>query len=235
MNIIWWQKKTFMNSSFIDKILHRKFESHKYQLSNNYIYREESDFFSITTSGYAQEIEIKVSRSDFKADFKKSKHDSFRQIFSGQKYIVERGQVTYKVKEPIMMNFVGEDGRGVYEEISGRKKVKRVPSGKFYEYITIGEPSKNSESQAISTAIRIFKPVLPNKFWFAVPENLISIDEIPDYAGLFYITESGKLKIIKNAPFIHKEKHDLTSVLLDKFYYFSQKLKRELQHTRKSW
>lgn len=218
-----------MDSFFIDKVLHREFQSHKYQLSNNFIYTEESDFFSVTASGYAQEIEVKVSRSDFKADFKKGKHKSFEQIFSGQKYVVKKGYVTWKVKEPIMMNFIGEDGKGVLEEDKyGRKRVKKVPSGKFREYISMGKPDKNFESVAISTGIRIFKPILPNKFWFAVPENLISIDEIPDYAGLYYITERGKLKIIKRAPFIHKEKHNLDKVLLDKFYYLSLKLKNKI-------
>ena len=73
-----------MNSSFIDKCLHNKFHSHKYQLSNSFIYSEESDFFSVTGAGYAQEVEIKISRSDFKADFKKRKHEDFRQIYNGQ-------------------------------------------------------------------------------------------------------------------------------------------------------
>lgn len=58
----------------------------------------------------------------------------------------------------------------------------------------------------------------PNKFYYAVPENLISIDEIPDYAGLVYITEFG-VKEIKKAPFLHKVKNDMTPVLCNKFYY----------------
>ncbi|MFT6125760.1 MAG: hypothetical protein ACJAVA_000201 [Flavobacteriaceae bacterium] len=220
------KKTNNMNSSFIDKVLHREFQLHKYQLSNSFIYNEESDFFSMTASGYAQEIEVKVSRSDFKADFKKYKHASFKQLISGQKYVVKKGYITWKVKEPIMINFVGEDGKGVYvEDKYGRKRPKTVPSGKFREYTSMGKPNKSFESQAISTGIRIFKPILPNKFWFAVPENLIPLDEIPDYAGLYYITEGGKLKIIKRAPFIHKEKHNINKVLLDKFYYLSLKLK----------
>lgn len=44
-----------------------------------------------------------------------------------------------------------------------------------------------------------------NKFWFVVPENLITLDEIPEYAGLIYINENS-LSIIKNAPRLHKYK-----------------------------
>jgi len=44
-----------------------------------------------------------------------------------------------------------------------------------------------------------------NKFWFVVPENLIMLHEIPEYAGLIYISEN-HLSIIKNAPRLHKHK-----------------------------
>lgn len=70
-----------MDSSFIDKCLRKKFITHYYQLSNSFVYNEESDFFSVTALGYAQEIEVKVSKSDFKADFKKQKHSFFEQIY----------------------------------------------------------------------------------------------------------------------------------------------------------
>lgn len=49
---------------------------------------------------------------------------------------------------------------------------------------------------------------VPNKFWFVVPEGLISIDEVPDYAGLIYwIDKYDCTKIIKPAKFIHKNVH----------------------------
>jgi hypothetical protein len=52
--------------------LHRHFANHDYLLQNVFIYQWESDFFCISSSGYAIEVEIKISRSDFKADFKKT-------------------------------------------------------------------------------------------------------------------------------------------------------------------
>ena len=44
-----------------------------------------------------------------------------------------------------------------------------------------------------------------NRFYFACEPGLLTKEDIPDYAGLVYI-ENGKLREIKSAPFIHKEK-----------------------------
>ena len=38
----------------------------------------EADIISITKAGYMNEYEIKISKQDFKADFKKRKHNSFK-------------------------------------------------------------------------------------------------------------------------------------------------------------
>jgi hypothetical protein len=56
----------------IIKELHKHFANHDYRLSNVFMYLWESDFFCISTSGYAIEVEVKISKSDFKADFKKT-------------------------------------------------------------------------------------------------------------------------------------------------------------------
>ena len=59
--------------------------------------------------------------------------------------------------------------------------------------------------------------LLPNRFYYVVPENLISAAEIPKYAGLIYIVGT-HVKVVKRAPFIHKEKRDYRRILCDKFY-----------------
>jgi len=64
----------------------------------------------------------------------------------------------------------------------------------------------------------INKRLRPNKFYYAVPRDLIKEEEIPDYAGLIYVDDS-HATIIKRAPFIHKEKYDYRKILCDKFYY----------------
>ena len=42
----------------------------KYEITNLYVYGWESDYLAITKSMVAYEVEIKVSRPDFKNDFK---------------------------------------------------------------------------------------------------------------------------------------------------------------------
>jgi hypothetical protein len=50
----------------------------------------------------------------------------------------------------------------------------------------------------------------PNYFYYVCPENLIEVESIPDYAGLFYVvdnnTNTPRLKLIKQAPRLHKAK-----------------------------
>lgn len=49
---------------------------------------------------------------------------------------------------------------------------------------------------------------IPHRFFYAVPEGLISPDEIPGYAGLIYVSESGKLTQIRKPAWIHRQKPD---------------------------
>lgn len=49
----------------------------------------------------------------------------------------------------------------------------------------------------------------PSRFFYCVPENMISIDEIPEWAGLIYFKSRGhclSLLDIKPAPRLHTEK-----------------------------
>ncbi len=48
--------------------------------------------------------------------------------------------------------------------------------------------------------------LVPNYFYFVVPENLVSLEEIPEYAGLIYFNDKQEFDIIKKAPIIHKTK-----------------------------
>ena len=61
-----------MNSKYIQYKLWSYFRNHNYKLSNAFVFNWESDFFSITNSGYCYEIEIKISHNDFKKDFEKT-------------------------------------------------------------------------------------------------------------------------------------------------------------------
>lgn len=108
----------------------------------------ECDVISISKSNYIYEYEIKISRSDFRADFNKDKH----------KLMLERkGTKTRMIKE-------------------NNTKVKDTL------YLTC------------------------NYFNFVVPTGLVTIEEVPEYAGLIYMDENLNFEIIKKAPLLHKEK-----------------------------
>ena len=76
-----------------------------------------------------------------------------------------------------------------------------------------------------------------NKFWFVIPENLIKLDDIPEYAGLIYIKKN-HLSVIKNAPRLHKHKateelykkiaHNLMNKLIYGGSYMNYKSKQNL-------
>ena len=133
----------------IQEILNSVFSNHEYILHNAFVFpgTNESDWFGLSVpKGYAYEVEVKISRSDFKSDFKKPRHQKYLQALSEKKGFV------------------------------------------------------------------------PNVFYYAIPEGLVSESEVPEYAGLIYITEGG-YRFIKKAPYIHREKLNLDRVLKEKFYH----------------
>lgn len=143
-----FKKKEFTEKS-IQKALHYSFLSEstkKYEMYNMFVYDWESDYLTITRSGYAYECEIKISRSDFFNDAKKL-----------NKHLI----------------------------LEGKKE----------------------------------KPE-PNYFYYAVPKDLIKVEEVPEYAGLIYIINDYNSTIVKEAPKLNKEKQDVEKLnLIDKFYY----------------
>lgn len=73
------------------------------------------------------------------------------------------------------------------------------------------------------------KKLIPNRFYYALPPDLIDEKDIPDYAGLIIVNGS-HATIVKRAPFIHKVKYDFRKILCDKFYYLWLNQKRKLNH-----
>jgi len=57
------------------KGINSMFLNYRYRLNNAFIFKWEFDFFAFSKSGYCIEVEIKTSKSDFKADFKKTLPD----------------------------------------------------------------------------------------------------------------------------------------------------------------
>lgn len=167
-----------MNAGFITKRLLVHYISHAYKFANVYFFKNESDLLTFSRSGYTYDFEIKVSRSDFNADFKKPRHAIMKAAMKGKELAV-------------------------------------VPTGNNQKWICtfrttfLGETRDRRERPGYcGINIKNVKESIANRFFFVVPWDMVSIEEIPDYAGLIYVSEDGWVKKIKDAPLLHKLKHD---------------------------
>jgi hypothetical protein len=74
------------------------------------------------------------------------------------------------------------------------------------------------------------KRLIPNRFFYAVPKDMIKVEDLPAYAGLIYVDDGTHMTIVKRAPLIHKHKYDFRKILCDKFYFQWLNDKRKLHH-----
>lgn len=74
----------------------------------------------------------------------------------------------------------------------------------------------------------------PNYFYYVVPNGMIQPCEVPQYAGLIYVSNEGLLQIVKSAPMLHKQKYtDVELNLSEKFYYNMMSFKRRFRKSQK--
>lgn len=153
-----------ITSKDIQQSLNLRFLNHQFILKNIYFFNNwESDFLSVTDSDYIYEVEIKVTKSDFKDDFNK------------------------KDKHILLENHVPDQFQN-----------------------------------------------LPNKFFYACPQGMLYTHEVPEYAGLIEISSRNEPAIvIKEAPFLHREKIDYHEKLLKKVYGRYKSLLFELENSGK--
>lgn len=206
----------------IQKALNRLYANHMYHLYNSYIYEWESDYFSQSRSGYDYEVEIKLSRSDFLADFKKKgKHDILSKTFNKENFVVQQvgtysGQLIsdYEVGY-IKKRYMPMSGVPIhYTEYTHEDELNGFKD--FYLYkqrIKIYARGTRLSIREISKINR------PNRFYYACPVGLINIQDLPPYAGLIWVNSDGIASEEKRAPILHKDSCDLKQILLDKFYY----------------
>lgn len=222
-----------LSVSDIQKSLQLHFYSHKYELFNSYVFNWECDFFSITDSGYCYEVEIKLGRSDFFADFKKDKHTLFKRVRAGQLFYWENrgkcngdriGLVKWKEMQRVAQPRRGEKDYNLPEGVSYDWRKKMYVSNQWDDYHLT---NRNEYMYYQATAIRFIdlqKVHLPHKFFYACPEGLIKKEEVPEYAGLIYVNWPF-CTIVKQPPFLHKRDMDLKHVLLEKFYWECKRLR----------
>lgn len=119
----------------------------------------EADVFAIRKkSHYSDEIEIKVTRSDFLADANKL--------------------VNYRDWLP-----------GEYHRWLKTRKPGEI------------EPTIKPKLQALKDG-----DMTPNYFWYCVPRGMVSVDEIPLFAGLIEFSESGISRFTKAPKLLHRRK-----------------------------
>lgn len=60
----------------------------------------------------------------------------------------------------------------------------------------------------------------PNYFYYVCPQGVIAPEEVPEFAGLLYITDGDGFRMEKVAPELHRKKHSFpVESLRDKFYW----------------
>lgn len=167
-----------MKTTEVQSAVNTFFCNNDHRIANCYFFEWESDFFTLTSSGYSVEVEVKVSKADFKKDFthKQDKH----RIFSKRN------------KHAVCL--------------------------------------KHGWSTSTITPIKFVNPKekLPNKFYYACPPNLISVGEVPEYAGLLYVNKYGSCDVVKQAPFLHKNKRDFNKELMQKYFFRHREIHSQL-------
>lgn len=79
-----------MKAEDVYKRVKQHFINHEHKMLNKYIFDWESDYFCVSKSGYCVEVEVKVSKGDFRVDFEKQKHQLFKKVLYKDKYWVQR-------------------------------------------------------------------------------------------------------------------------------------------------
>ena len=131
-------------------------------MPNVFVYGgNESDFLTITKAGYVDEYEIKLSRSDFNADKRKARHES------------------YLWRSPW-----------------------RSWGGVWYPGAHGGERIKYTHVRLEGLA-----PQYPNRFWYVAPAGLLTLEDLPKFAGLVeYHHQRNTLAVVHKAPKLHGER-----------------------------
>ena len=221
-------KKEQLTEQSIQQRLNHFFASYKYKADGLYVFLWESDKLIWTKSGYIYEFEIKISRSDFKNDFKhkKEKHIVLASTIARDK-AKEIQMSLFEQKEQENRHWSREMLESRYGDIDAMVKGKRMPNYFYY---------------AVPTGMLEPDEVPPYA-------GLIYIDSEYRYVKQSY-------RIVKEAPQLHKTKYtDAELNLGEKFYYNWQtalrhqhdaakradtaegKLERELdrQHHDRTW
>jgi cell division protein FtsI/penicillin-binding protein 2 len=190
---------TQLTEKKIQKILNGFFCTYKYSVDNLYVFPWESDKLIWTKAGYIYEFEIKISRADYRNDFK---HKADKHLLFSSKI----------KKQPESLQ------QDLFANLQKREQKK-------YPQITVEQAKRRCYPENTK---------LPNYFYYVVPEGLIRVEEVPEYAGLIWIQDDW-FCVKKKAPCLHKEKYtDAQLNLGEKFYYNWETAKRTLKQVEEN-
>lgn len=211
---------TTLTEQKIQRVLNKFMASWKYNVDGLFVFRWESDKLIWTKAGYIYEFEIKISRSDFKADFK----------HKIEKHLILGSALPDETELPQMQD--------LFDNYHKQRKKK------YGDYITDEDIKREFERMGDVTGKR-----MPNFFYYAVPEGMLEPDEVPPYAGLVYITTNKgvrrhrsdpeewyhDVKIVRKAPQLHKTKYtDGELGLGEKFYYNMKTAQQNYREQKKN-
>lgn len=92
-----------------------RYTSHKYLINNAYIFNWESDFFSISESGYLYEVEIKVTKSDFRDDFNKTDKHILLESKDTKTFLDKPNKFFYAAPKGVLNSFIIPEYAGFIE------------------------------------------------------------------------------------------------------------------------
>ena len=195
-----------MTEHCIQKALYRLLSKRPYNFLNTYFFENESDFLSFTTGGYLYEYEIKISRSDFKADFKKIRFKMLTDCYAGKKLSCIKGH-TYDWE----CRFQVSKRTGIYDkrEIPGRTD------------ISFKDNTKN-------TANRFYYVVPEGLIKIEECPVFAGLIYVQEGSGGY-----NKTIEVKRAPLLHKEQHTKIN-LFNKMYYSYDSMVRQHLFNKKT-
>jgi hypothetical protein len=146
-----------MTISDVKHIIWAHHRNYDYRLFNSFIFHWESDFFaSAPQSHYCIEIEIKMSRSDFKADFNKTlriSDDKKHSILQDKSKLYKPNKFAFACPEGLIQKYELPDEYGLYYAIDKTHHLEPVKQPKFLH--------KNNMFKDIN-----FVTQLMNKFYY---------------------------------------------------------------------
>jgi hypothetical protein len=151
-----------LDSKGIVEALSIRFLNHKYLINNVYIYEWESDFFSVSESGYIYEVEIKISRGDFKDDFNKTNKHILLESNNPENFKSKPNKFFYAAPRGLLISSMIPEYAGFLEVDPQTKNVTTVKDAPFLHK---------------EKGIDLIKDILIDKFYFRYRDLLLKHQE----------------------------------------------------------